>query len=196
MHRGATNRVRSEEAALSRGFECRGKPGPLCALRKVGRPCHPFALRLRLALTGRHWRRLLAGARFRRLPRSLLHHPAVAHMASPALFAPSAKWAGRAIARTASSRIGTGMGSAPGPDSAGSTGACSITRRSPTWQARPTLRFAQRGPGEQAFVYLRIGAADLEPARHTLYSAHPEHVLRWRRPGQSPRMPRWLRAKS
>ena len=28
MHRGAMNRVRSEEAALSRSPECRGKPGP------------------------------------------------------------------------------------------------------------------------------------------------------------------------
>jgi len=28
MHRGAMNRVRSEEAALSRRSECRGKPGP------------------------------------------------------------------------------------------------------------------------------------------------------------------------
>ena len=27
MHRAATNRVRSEEAALSRSPECRGKPG-------------------------------------------------------------------------------------------------------------------------------------------------------------------------
>ena len=31
MHRGAMNRVRSEEAALSRSPECRGKPGPLMA---------------------------------------------------------------------------------------------------------------------------------------------------------------------
>ena len=42
-----------------------------------------------------------------------------------------------AIAQAAPSRIGTGMSSSPGPDSAGSPGACSITRRSPTWQARP-----------------------------------------------------------
>ncbi len=47
-----------------------------------------------------------------------------------------------------------------------------------------------------SLLYLRIGAADLEPARHTLYSGHPPHVLRCRIPGQSPRMPRWLRAKS
>src|ERR1035438_4911071 len=43
------------------------------------------ARRLRLALTGRHWHVLLAGSRRRRLHWSLLCHPAVAHMASPAL---------------------------------------------------------------------------------------------------------------
>jgi hypothetical protein len=36
----------------------------------------------------------------------------------------------------------------------------------------------------------------VEPARHTEYSGHSAQVLRLRTPGQSPRMPRWLRAKS
>ena len=108
-----------------------------------------------------------------------------------------------------------------GPHASGRDEPGQIGRSSPKswfrvpWQARPFCASGAEGPDSpslglrpresarrqilrrnSALPYLQIGAADLEPARQTEYSAHPPHVLRWRRPGQSPRMPRWLRAKS
>ena len=134
---------------------------PFCALgAPKGRTCHPFARRLRLAFTGRHWPTLLAGSRFRRLPRSLLHHPVVAHMVSPALLR---LWRdGRMVGWSDDRMVGVGT----------------------------SVRAAFR-----ASDYRTPRPSDT-PARHTEYKGHSAQVLRFRTPGQSPRMPRWLRAKS
>jgi len=49
MHRPPSNLVRSEEAAIRRRVECRGKPGPFLRLgAKMGRSCQPIGLRLHL----------------------------------------------------------------------------------------------------------------------------------------------------
>ena len=249
MHRGAMNRVRSEEAALSRSSECRGKPGPFCAWaqkgpglpslslrlrlgfanrhwrtlpvgprsaeptglcsathsgrahgkpgpvfrrwRKRGRACQPFARRLRLALTGRHWRTLPVGPRSAEPPRLCsATHLGRAHGKPGPVFQ---RWGAK----------GPGLPSLSLRPRLGFTRTILVRTLAGHACGKVALRLLLRAR-ESAwthtnlffFFYLRIRAADSEPARHTVYSGHPIQVLRFRRPGQSPRMPRWLRAKS
>ena len=85
------------EPAPSPGGRPHGKPGPFAPLAQKGRARQPFARRLRLALTGRHWHVLPVGARSTEPAGLCSATHLVAHAASPALFAPRAKRAGRAI---------------------------------------------------------------------------------------------------
>ena len=136
MHRGAMNRVRSEEAALSRSLECRGKPGPFW-----GQACH----RAGGACANRHWRTLQWVPAPQSPPGSAPRPTQVAHVASPAPFG-----ARLAIAQAAPARIGTGVRSQWLPAPQSPPGLLRDPLRSRTWQARPLL-----GPGLPPFAQAR-----------------------------------------
>ena len=101
MHRGAMNRVRSEEAALRRSPECRGKPGPFAPWAQRGRAYQRSACAFGLAL------RIGTGVRSQWVPApqsppgSAPRPTQVAHMVSPALCSNDGAQRGRAYHRLA-----------------------------------------------------------------------------------------------
>jgi len=199
MHRGAMNRVRSEEAALSRYLECRGKPGPsFCVKRSAGRT------RLNAAFDSKREAPCPRAERVGDSQSESIH-------GEPQPAKPRSGFAVEEITRKGTddpgafglrSRVGTGIRSQWVPAPQSPPGSALRPTWSRTWQARPLLlREAQRVSAAGytdlfSFPYLEIRPADSEPARHTEYNGHSAQVLRLRTPGQSPRMPRWLRAKS